>query len=187
MKKIPTIFQRSEDRRSIIDEVTPGCEWVLAGEGVPTFKWDGTAVLIQRDYLDVRVFTRREFKGTAVAPDGWFQVDYDPETRKYVGWEPAWNSGWYKYIEEALESDAGWPQAGTYELVGPKVQTNRHQLASHALIRHGTGHVANMPTELTFFTLRDWFTSPMRGDSFEGVVWHHPDGRMGKLKARDFK
>lgn len=22
---------------------------------------------------------------------------------------------------------------------------------------------------------------------WEGIVWHHPDGRMAKLKARDFR
>lgn len=23
--------------------------------------------------------------------------------------------------------------------------------------------------------------------TFEGIVWHHPDGRMAKLKRRDFR
>jgi len=36
----------------------------------------------------------------------------------------------------------------------------------------------------TFDTLR----RDLSGDCFryEGVVWHHPDGRMAKLKRRDF-
>ncbi len=34
-EKIPTLFVRDlEDRAHVTDEVTPGCEWVLAGEGV---------------------------------------------------------------------------------------------------------------------------------------------------------
>jgi hypothetical protein len=36
MKKIPTLFQRDETRRYVTDVVTPGCEWVLAGEGRAT-------------------------------------------------------------------------------------------------------------------------------------------------------
>lgn len=41
MKKMPTLFIRVFYDHSIIDtinEVTPGCEWVLAGEGVATEK-----------------------------------------------------------------------------------------------------------------------------------------------------
>ncbi len=34
----------------------------------------------------------------------------------------------------------------------------------------------------TFAECRGWFA---RHD-VEGIVWHHPDGRMAKLKARDF-
>lgn len=46
MQKIPTMFVRDPDNmRYVIDEVTPGCEWVLAGEGTPTRKYDGTCVM----------------------------------------------------------------------------------------------------------------------------------------------
>ncbi|GAA0391384.1 hypothetical protein GCM10009530_48340 [Microbispora corallina] len=27
---------------------------------------------------------------------------------------------------------------------------------------------------------------PLRGWGHEGLVWHHPDGRMAKIEARDF-
>jgi hypothetical protein len=36
--------------------------------------------------------------------------------------------------------------------------------------------------DLTFEGLR----SSLRLHDGEGVVWHHPDGRMAKLKRRDF-
>ena len=26
----------------------------------------------------------------------------------------------------------------------------------------------------------------LKGQGVEGIVWHHPDGRMAKLKGRDF-
>ena len=45
MQKIPTVFQRDPSNpKHVLPEVTPGCEWVLAGEGVPTRKYDGTGL-----------------------------------------------------------------------------------------------------------------------------------------------
>jgi hypothetical protein len=44
MRKIITLFQRNyESDRLVRDEVVPGAEWVLAGEGVATRKFDGTS------------------------------------------------------------------------------------------------------------------------------------------------
>jgi len=34
----------------------------------------------------------------------------------------------------------------------------------------------------TFNELKEWF----KDQDIEGIVWHHPDGRMIKLKKRDF-
>ena len=45
MRKIPTLFVREflpNHKIIITDQVAPGCEWVLAGEGVATRKLDGT-------------------------------------------------------------------------------------------------------------------------------------------------
>ena len=33
-----------------------------------------------------------------------------------------------------------------------------------------------------FEGLRQW----LNDHTFEGIVWHHPDGRMAKIKKRDF-
>ena len=49
-------------------------------------------------------------------------------------------------------------------------------------MRHGAVVMKN-PTPITYDTLRDNLTGDFR---FEGIVWHHPDGRMAKLKRRDF-
>ena len=49
MKKMPTLFHREfQDHHviSISQEVTPGLEWVLAGEGVATEKIDGACCAI---------------------------------------------------------------------------------------------------------------------------------------------
>jgi hypothetical protein len=61
MQKIPCLFQRdqSQGRDTLVrDEVTPGCEWVLEGEGIATRKWDGTCCLIR----DGKLYKRYEVK-----------------------------------------------------------------------------------------------------------------------------
>ena len=49
MKKIPTLFRREFQDHHVISisrDVTPGLEWVLAGEGVATEKIDGACCAI---------------------------------------------------------------------------------------------------------------------------------------------
>lgn len=69
---------------------------------------------------------------------------------------------------------------GTYELCGPKVQGNPEGLPSHTLIRHGEMTIGGAP--LTFDGIRDFLAT----QNIEGIVWHHPDGRMVKIKTKDF-
>ena len=65
MKKIPSLFQRNyETDRLVRNEVVPGCEWVLAGEGIATEKTDGTCCLIQEGIM----FKRYELKNGRPAP-----------------------------------------------------------------------------------------------------------------------
>ncbi len=48
MQKIISLFQRNYDGdRLVRDEVTPGAEWVINGEGIATVKWDGTCCMIK--------------------------------------------------------------------------------------------------------------------------------------------
>ena len=188
MKKIPTLFRRDpEDMKRVLPEVTPGCEWVLAGEGVATRKYDGTCVLIRRDGLAVHAFARREVKPGKTPPQGWVEVDHDEVTGKRVGWEPAAQSGFAKWIEEAIENvhaDGLVLLPGTHELIGPKVQGNPEQWDMHWLIRHADAQVVPLAYPVDFEGLRERFTKGW--PTWEGIVWHHPDGRMAKLKVRDF-
>lgn len=49
MKQIPTLFERTFANHKVTgisDKVTPGCEWVLAGEGVATIKIDGACCAV---------------------------------------------------------------------------------------------------------------------------------------------
>jgi len=196
MKKIPTLFRRDPaNRATVIPEVTPGCEWVLAGEGVATRKYDGTAVLIR----DLIMYKRREAPFGRPLPPGFVLADTDDNTGKRVGWVPVDPSSpedrWHveaftRPLARFSDSDPAvpvvepisWPD-GTYELVGPKVQGNPENFPSHTLIRHADAPV--FPTApRDYGGLYAFLTDP--SFTHEGLVWHHPDGRMAKLKHRDF-
>lgn len=176
MEKIPTVFRRDpDDMKHVLPDVTPGCEWVLAGKGVPTRKWDGTCILVATD----GVFARREVKPGKQPPPGFVAISTDENTGKTVGWEPWMQSPFARQIAEAVEDVELAP--GTYELCGPKINGNPEGLAGHFLLRHGA---RDLPGD----TPRDFDGLAVFLKNFdgEGIVWHHPDGRMAKLKKRDF-
>lgn len=182
MRKIPTLFVRDpEDRKHVTREVTAGCEWVIEGEGRPTFKFDGTCVLIR----DGEVFARREVKLGKHDPADFELSEEDATTGKRFGWvpvdeDPQWR--WHLEGRANTEEADGVLEDGTYELVGPKVQGNPGGHDDHQLVRHGVGGPTADPR--TYDELRTLLMSDAFGE--EGVVWHHDDGRMVKLKVRDF-
>lgn len=179
MKKIPTLFQRNPERY-LTEEVTPGCEWVLAGEGMPTRKFDGTCCLIERG----KFFKRYELKKDQVAPDGYKPAqDPDPITGDTPGWVLVGDGPEDQWHREALAALQYVPNAqdGTYELIGPKVQGNPEKHAAHGLVRHGASHLP-LSTPRTFEGLKAY----LGAHQIEGIVWHHPDGRMVKIKRKDF-
>ena len=180
MRKIPTLFVRDpDDRKHVLDEVTPGGLWVLSGEGVATRKYDGTCVLIRRDGLAVHGFARREVKPGKQPPPNFVQADSDDVTGKVVGWEPIEQSGFAKFFAEAITGDE---PPGTYELCGPKINGNPEGFAEHVLIPHADATVMPLAYPVDYEGLR----VRLLANEWEGVVWHHPDGRMVKLKRRDF-
>jgi len=179
MKKIPTLFERdwNGDRSRVTDKVNPKCQWVIDGEGVATRKLDGTSCLVR----DGSLLKRRELRDGDIEPFGFELADYDHETKKRVGWvpvEPANPAD--RYHVEAFTRSPGLAD-GTYELIGPKVQGNPENVPSHELVAHTMA--AEFPdAPRTFEGLREWLAD----FDGEGLVWHHPDGRMAKIKLRDF-
>ena len=66
MQKIITLFQRNHDTDHLVrNEVVPGAEWVIAGEGEATQKMDGTCCLVK----DGKLFKRYEVKRGRTPPD----------------------------------------------------------------------------------------------------------------------
>lgn len=180
MKKIPTLFVRGDDRM-VRNEVAPGCEWVIDGEGVATVKYDGTACMV----LGGMLYKRHRLKAGKPVPDGWLHHDFDSAATSGHGWLPVGDGAEDRWHRSALANMqlGGWSLGAfagqTFELIGPRVQGNPHGAIGHCLVLHGHDLLG---APRTFDELRDFL-----GDlEEEGVVWHHTDGRMAKLKRRDF-
>lgn len=178
MKKTISLFARNyTGDRLVRDEIVPGAEWVAAGEGIATRKHDGTCCM----WRDGRLWKRHEIKGGRSAPAGFIAAqDADPVTGDTPGWVPVGDGPEDARHREGLAFMGGDLRDGTYELCGPKVQGNPERLATHALIEHGSEPLPDAPR--TFDALREYLIER----DIEGIVWHHPDGRMVKIKGKDF-
>ncbi len=174
MQKIISLFKRDyEGTRKVYDSVVPGAEWVLAGEGVATRKYDGTCAMIRDGIL----YKRYDAKHGKTPPKGFEPAqEPDPVTGHHPGWLPVGDEPEDKWFREAYSPLPN----GTYELCGPKIQGNPEGYQSHVLVRHGASPLATAPR--SFEDLKDY----MLLFPYEGIVWHHPDGRMVKIKRKDF-
>lgn len=200
MRKIPTIYVRDWEgtlgppARFVLDEEHPDCDWVFAGEGVATRKLDGTCCLVRDHVLyrrhEVKVDKRTgELRST---PENFEELETDEATGAKVGWVPVGDGPEDKHHRRAFEELSklvGWTAGGanvrdgTFELVGPSINGNPELYETNRLIRHDDPSLkldTAVPTAHS--TLGGWL-----GDyDIEGIVWQHPDGRMAKIKGRDF-
>lgn len=178
MNKIPTIFIRDMSRQPalVISEWHADCLWVRDGEGIATRKYDGTSCLVR----DGKLYKRREIRLDDATPPDFESLGTDENTGKTVGWVPVGEGPEDRWHREAFAVCA-WTD-GTYELVGPKIQGCKDRYdAGHILIRHA--HADPYPdAPRAFEELRAWLADRQ----IEGLVWHHDDGRMAKVKRRDF-
>ena len=182
MKKIISLFKRDyEGTRLVYDEVVEGAEWVVAGEGRATRKLDGTCCMIRDNKLYKRYTVK---KGKTPPANFEAATEPDPRTGKQEGWVPVGDGPEDQYYREAFEKYSPIPEIaptdGTYELIGPKIQGNPENCKDHVLMEHGSIEIEGVPRD--YEGLKKWF----EGENIEGIVWHHPDGRMVKIKKKDF-
>lgn len=181
MKKIPTVFQRDMTKQPalVTPEVTPGCEWVLAGEGYATRKLDGTCCLIR----DGKLYGRREVKPGQAAPADFELQDHDENTGKSFGWVPIDGDPQWKWhlAAKAAASIVAPLRDGTYEAIGPHFQRNPEGWPDDCLIPHGI-EKPKIEIERTFDGLR----AALVDLNWEGLVFYHPDGRRAKIKLKDY-
>lgn len=178
MQKIPSLFMRNHDGDKLVrDEVVPGSEWVINGEGMATIKWDGTCCLVR----DGKLYKRHEIKRGGKCPSNFEPAsEIDEATGKQQGWIPVGDGPEDRWHREAVS--VLMPPDGTYELCGPKIQGNPEGLDSHGLLPHGSATYPAFPR--AFSEIKALFETMEL--SIEGIVWHHPDGRMVKIKVKDF-
>lgn len=190
MKKIISLFHRNYDGdRLVRDEVTPGAEWVVEGLGQCTQKYDGTCCMVR----DEKLYKRYEVKPGGKPPDNFEPSnEVDENTGKQHGWVPVGDGPEDRWHREAFSNSLKWVGSrfemcetwadGTYELIGQKVQGNPEGYTWHQLVPHPYAVLIAFPR--TFDGIKAAFSDPEW--NMEGVVWHHPDGRMVKIKVKDF-
>lgn len=181
MKKIPTLFKRDFTKKGrITNEYDSRVEWIVNGEGTATRKYDGSSALVRHGKL----YKRYELKPGNMAPSDFELIDSDEKTGKKIGWvQVGWGNDdkWFREAIPGGNPDKVNLPDGTYELIGPKVQGNPEQLDLHQLFPHANAETyENVPTD--YDGLEEWLIDK----DIEGLVWHHPDGRMAKIKKKDF-
>jgi len=180
MKKITTLFKKNpENLGLVINEVNPENAWAANGEGFPTRKYDGTACAI----IHGELYKRYDVKRGKEVPEGAIPCQ---EPDEITGHWPHWikcdrNNPADKWHFEAFDNQY-FHGEGTYELCGPKIQGNPEKIQFHELVRHGCTIVELK--ERTFEYIKEYL-SDSRND-IEGIVFHHLDGRMCKIRKSDF-
>ena len=186
MKKIPTLFERVYENHKVVDilpKVTEGMEWVLAGEGIATVKWDGSCCAI----IDGELYKRYDAKKGKNPPEGAIPCcDPDPVTGHWPHWvkcdrsnpSDRWFFAAYDYsmlltLDGQLLSDA------TYEAVGKHFNGNPYNLKDDRLIRHG---ITRDNVERSFEGIKHYLET----HKHEGIVFWKDGEPKCKIKRTDF-
>ena len=180
MKKIPTLFKREFSGNKVVgitSEVTEGMEWVLAGEGEATVKFDGSCCAI----INGEFYKRYDAKKGRKAPEGAMPCcEPDPIT----GHHPHWvkvdeNNPADKWFVEAYKGSALPLADGTYEAVGKHFNGNPYRADIDCLVPHGAMKILVTRTfEGILQYLHDTYT--------EGIVFWKDGEPKCKIKRTDF-
>lgn len=180
MKKISTLYKKDpNDLGCVINEVNPENSWVFTDLWVTaTRKYDGTACAIIGGVL----YKRYDVKKGKPVPVGAIPCQ-DPD--EITGHWPHWiecypNNPADKFHIEGFNNLQN-KEEGTYELVGPKVQGNPEEFDRHTLVKHGSVLIEGVVIP-SFEGFREY----LEDVDIEGIVFHHPDGRMCKLRKSDY-
>ena len=196
MRKIPCLFVREFFGGlppSLTEEVTPGCEWALAGKGIATRKWDGTACMVKNGNL----YKRYDYKAqrrTKALPEG--AIPCDPEPDEMTGHWPHW-------VPVTVAKEDRWHRLawrhhqvlcyGTFELIGPMINGNREDVSGLEFRAHGADRIRikietaghhGREIPWTFHTIKAILSML----PFEGIVFHHVDDdtRRCKIRRKDY-
>jgi hypothetical protein len=180
MEKIGTLYKKDpNDLSRVINEVNPDSAWVFTDSGVTaTRKYDGTACAI----IGGELYKRYDVKKGKAVPFGAIPCqDPDPITGHWPHWVKCYpDNPADKFHIEGFNNLQN-KEEGTYELVGPKVQGNPEKFDKHELVKHGSVLIEGVVIP-SFEGFREY----LEDVDIEGIVFHHPDGRMCKLRKSDY-
>lgn len=177
MQKIPTLFVRDPANMSrVTREVTPGCEWVLEGIGIPTRKRDGTNIQVEvYDGVLRAVWKRRnptrDEKAQGVEPSYIPCPRADPQNQHIWATIDPDFSQW---------PDGSWP----CEALGPKIQGGIEGGEPRLYPFSLKPEVLNMNGyQLSFEGIKGF----LEDNVMEGIVFYDLKGtRLAKIKSKDF-
>lgn len=191
MQKILTIFDRDWDgNRGVVDQPSDGMylDFSRLNEGIATEKFDGMNVRItMRSGICVRLEKRRnpsKLQKQKGITDPWYvdADEFDPQDKHL-----------FSAIRECcLETtpDGEW----SAEAIGPKIQGDPLDLGRYLIIMFTNLTLQKCisfdDAPITFDGLKEWLPNQKSHYSdcpIEGIVWHMPDGKMFKIKTKDFK
>lgn len=184
MKKIPTLFIRTFEGHSVkntTDQVTPGFEWVLQGDGVATVKLDGACCAV----IDGALYKRYDAKNGKKPPEGAIPCcDPDPVTGHWPHWVlcDAHNPSDRWFFEAYKDAACGGIfilEDATYEAIGPHFQGNPYGLETDTLVRHG---MLPVRVDRSFEGIREY----LRMNPIEGLVFWKDGQPQCKIKRTDF-
>lgn len=154
MDKIPTLFVRdpAANFKRLTRDYAEGLSAEIVSALRPTAKWDGTCVKWEGGQLFPRY--HEAFRPMA--------LPFDNLHRDALA------------VAQPSEGD------GTYELCGPKVQSNPHGFPTFTFVKHGALTLEGVPVDWDGLALY-LATCP-----YEGVVWWDSTKPVCKIKRRDF-
>jgi hypothetical protein len=175
MQKIPTIFKRDYSHTyRVTKEINPECQWVFDGDGVAYRKYQGMAAMIKDGLYYKRIIIKKD----QLIPENFILVTQDQQSKKQFGWLPVD----FEHPQDQYYAKAYNPNYldGTYELIGPHILNNYEKVTNDQLVRHDFYPI--IPLKRNYTTIRKY----LKRVDFEGIVFHHCDGRMAKIKKKDF-
>ena len=183
MKKIPTLFERQFENNKVVgitDKVIPGMEWVLAGEGVATVKYDGACCAI----IGGELYKRYDAKNGKKPPEGAIPCcEPDPVTGHWPHWVKCdANNPADKWFIEAFDNHPFAEDDATYEAIGPHFNGNPYKIGHDKLEQHGKEAIADTDVDRTFDGIKQYLTD----HAIEGIVFWKGGQPQCKIKRTDF-
>lgn len=184
MRKMSTLFVVEYHKKGepgvIYNQVRTENRWVFdePDQVTITRKFDGTATAV----IGGELYKRYDAKHGKTAPAGAIPCcAADPISGHHPHWirvdpkDPA-----NKYLLETWVIERDHMTDGTYEFIGERVGGNPEGITGHTFVRHGLV-TYDLPI-VSFDSIRGF----LKVMSIEGLVFHHEDGRMCKIRKTDF-